>query len=457
MSFGQSRFWFLRRYIEDQTTFNVAFSARLKGALHVAKFDSAIQTLGQRHQALRTAFVPQPDQQLPVQAVLKNSPLRLERKQIREASDASQTVQAMLHHVFDIEHGESMRVVLLTLTPTDHFLVMGYHHINMDGASLEVFLADLTALYEGKRLVPEPHQYPDFAVQQQLDFGRGKMDSDIAYWKAQLAELPAALPLLPYASVQTRTPLHRYEHNRVDRRLDAAFAARIQTVCREQKASPFHFYLAVLQATLFRLLDAQDLCIGMADANRFEGNLASSVGMYLNLLPLRFRLSGDQAFTDVLKATRHTAYAAMAHAGAPFDLVLDNLRVPRSTMHSPVFQAFINYRAGLAEERTMGALKVEGVSEGSEFGRTAYDINLNVLENPGGDPRLMFVVQKQLYSEEEAGVLADTFMHLLDYFTARPASTLKTPPAFSPRTVQRAIEFGRGMDFFFALLFVRTQ
>ncbi len=457
MSFGQSRFWFLQHYVEDRATFNIAFSGRLKGLLQVAKLEEAILALGQRHQALRTAFVvPQnlgtggggsgsnSGQQLPVQCILKRSLLRLEQREIADASEGPRAARELLNHVFDIERGESMRVILLRLNSTDHFLAMGCHHINMDGESLEVFLADLSALYSGQPLGPPPHQYPDFAVQQRLAWEQGEMDGDIAYWKTQLSGLPAAVPLLPHALVKTRTALRRYDHNRVDRRVDAGLAARFRAMCRAQKASQFHAYLAVLQATLFRLLDVEDVCIGMADANRFEGNIATSMGMYLNLLPLRFRLAGSQKYQDVLRGTRRTVYEAMAHSRVPFDLVLDKLQISRSTLHSPLFQTFISYRAGVSEKRTMGTLEVEGASEEYHFGRTAYDINLNILENPGSDPRLMFYVQKELYSEQEADVFADTFMHLLDSFAQQPASTLDKPSAFTPKSVERAIQLGRG-------------
>ncbi|KAK3305955.1 polyketide synthetase [Chaetomium strumarium] len=383
MSVAQSRFWFLRSYIEDQTTFNITFSVRLKGPLQIDKFESAIHTIGQRHQALRTAFVAQPGQQLPVQAILKKSLLRLEKRDIQDPREASAAFQAMKNHVFAIERGESMRLVLLSLSPLDHFLVVGYHHINMDGASLEVFMADLTNLYTGRRLAPNPFQYPDFAAQQELEIRQGKMDSDLAWWQTQLAGM-----------------------------------------------------------ALFRLLDAPDLCIGMADANRFEGDLASSMGLYLNLLPLRFRLSGNRTFQDALKDTRRTAYSAMAHSQVPFDLVLNNLKIPRSTLHSPLFQAFISYRAGVAEARTMGA--VEGEGEEYHFGRTAYDLSLDIMENPGSDPRLMFVVQKQLYSEQDADILADAYMNLLDFFARNPAAALETAPMFAPKTIESAIRLGQG-------------
>ncbi|KAL2158315.1 hypothetical protein VTH06DRAFT_4636 [Thermothelomyces fergusii] len=444
MSLGQSRFWFLRSYIEDQTTFNIAFSVRLRGPLRVDRLESAIRTLGHRHEALRTAFISRPGQLLPDQAVLKRSLLRLEKRPIGDPAEALEAFEAMKGHVFAIERGESMRLQLLSLGPSDHFLVVGYHHINMDGASLEVFLADLTNLYTGRPPAPaRPFQYPDFAEQQRLDVRQGKMDADVAWWRDQLAGVPAAIPLLPYAAVRERSVIRRYDHNRVDRLVDAGLAARIRDACRREKASPFHFYLAVFQAVLFRQLGVDDLCIGMADANRFEGDLGSSVGMYLNLLPLRFRPAADRTFRDALRDARRTAYGAMAHSRAPFDLVLDGLKIGRSTLHAPVFQSFINYRAGVAERRSLGPVRGEGAQY--HFGRSAYDLSLDIMENPdGGAPRLMFLVQKELYSDREAAVLADAYLHLLDLFARRPDTTLGSAPAYAPETVEAAIRLGRG-------------
>ncbi|KAK4164415.1 hypothetical protein QBC43DRAFT_353361 [Cladorrhinum sp. PSN259] len=442
MSLGQSRFWFLRQYIEDQTTFNVTFSVRLRGHLDVPKFKRAIEALGDRHEALRTAFPQEPSDSAPLQAILKKSLLQVEESQIRNESEASAAFEAMKNHVFDIQRGESMRVQLLRLNPVESVLVVAYHHINMDGASLEVFMDDLGKLYSGRSLTPNPYQYSSFSVQQHRDVQAGAMNSELAYWKTQLADAPAALPLLPFSGKSTRTPIHRYDYNRVDRRLDDSITRRIREVCRRNKISLFHFYLGVFEVTLSRLLDTTDLCIGMADANRFEGELSTSMGMYLNLLPLRFRLSGNQSFQDVLKETRCTAYGAMAHSRVPFDLILENLKVPRSTLHSPLFQAFINYRGGVAEKRSFGGLDGEG--EEYHFGRAAYDITLDIMDNPSSNPLVMFVVQKQLYSTEDADLVASEYIRLLDYFSRNLSSTIETVPAFNERSVEEAIKLGTG-------------
>jgi hybrid polyketide synthase/nonribosomal peptide synthetase ACE1 len=58
-----------------------------------------------------------------------------------------------------------MKIVILSLSNTLHHMIIGYHHINMDGMSLEVLLADLQALYNDTCTpLPAVTQYPDFSI-----------------------------------------------------------------------------------------------------------------------------------------------------------------------------------------------------------------------------------------------------------------------------------------------------
>ncbi|KAK7714551.1 NRPS, partial [Diaporthe eres] len=429
LSFGQSRFWFLRRYVEDPTTFNITFSVKLKGPLRTTALAAAVEKLGARHEALRTAFIE--DQGRIMQAVLGTSRLSLEKKSVVDIEEVDNIFQSVKSYVYNIEEGDSMRILLLSSPdPEVHHLIIGYHHINMDGASLEVFLADLERAYMGRPFIPKsPLQYPDYAEKQRRDVESGSLKDSIAYWHQELlSPIPApVLPLLPSSTSKSRQPLHNYDHVRVDRRIDPRLAKKVQQACSQQKANAFHFYMAVFQLTLYRLLGTSDICLGMADGNRFEGNLSTSMGMYLNLLPVRFSLDPEGgSFSGVLKQTRRKVYGALANSALPFDVLLDELKIPRSTTHSPLFQAFINYRSGVAEKRTLGA--VEGQGEEYQFGRTGYDISIDIMDDPNGTPLLMFNGQKGLYSLQDTEVFADGFVQILEYFSNSPTASLASAP-----------------------------
>jgi hybrid polyketide synthase/nonribosomal peptide synthetase ACE1 len=388
MSLGQSRFWFLKNFVEDQTTFNITVSIALHGSLGVNKLSAALKAVGKRHDALKTAFVQEGGETL--QGIMEESHLRLKTKMIQLESEVDTEFGCLRDHIYNIENGETIREVHLSMSSSASFLLIGYHHIIMDGVSLEVFLAALEKAYIGASLGPTPVQYPDWSIEQRRTIESGNMKSDFDYWEAELSAMSTTLPLLPSSTARIRNPLQHYNHNIVSRHVDTELDARVSQVCRKLKASVLHFYIAVFEATLFQLLNTTDVCIGMADANRLEGQLATSVGMYLNLLPLRFKLGPEHRFQDMLKETRRKVYGAMAHSRVSIDALVNHMKVPRLTTHAPLFQAFINYRPGVSEERKFGSVQARGLQ--ATTSRTAYDVSLDIFDNPGRNTRIEVAV-----------------------------------------------------------------
>ena len=441
MSPGQSRFWFLHHLLEDKTTSNIAFSIELSGYIRERDLEDAVIAMGARHEALRTRFFMDENQK-PMQGVLPESQLQLMKKPIIDDSEVSSVFEEMKNHVFDIGRGEMMRVLLLSLSRDRNFLVIGYHHINMDGISLEIFLSDLQKAYNHKELPEKGLQYPEYSSKQRQEIESGMMKQEIQYWKKDLADPPPTLPIMPFSSTRKRSPVEKYDHNREDYRIGDTLQMQIKRMCQKQKTTPFHFYFAVFEVLLFKLLGTDDLCIGMADAGRIDEATSKSMGIYLNLLPLRFRLRSNQSFADVLKETRRKAYSAIANSRVPFDVILEELKVERSTFYSPLFQAFINYRQGVSEKRSFGSFQGEGGEYA--FGRTPYDISLDIMDNPGSSTLLMFMVQKQLYSNSDAKRLVQIYINLVKHFTEAPASRLDQASLFAKKEIDSVIKLGQG-------------
>lgn len=357
ISLGQSRFWFLRHLLEDQRTFNVAFYYHITGDLRVDDLERAVRIVTTRHEALRTCFIEDhTDVSQAYQKVLPSSPVRLERKTINSVDDVAAEYEKLKMHDFDLESGELLRLVLLTLSPSSHYLLVNHHHIIIDGVSFQVLLSDLEKAYNGQSLGAPPRQYPEIAAAQRQAFAKGEMKEELKYWQKVFpnGEQPPVLPLLPMARTSSRIAMKTFDTQQVAYRLDPTLAARIKTVSRAQLSTPFHFYLGAFKAMLFCFTNTQDLTIGIADAARNDNDVMGSIGLFLNLLTLRFRRKPDQTFSDAVVEARDTTYAALGSSRLPFDVLLTELNVARSSTHSPFFQAFLDYRQGAQESHPWG-------------------------------------------------------------------------------------------------------
>ncbi|KAL8654407.1 MAG: hypothetical protein Q9226_003450 [Calogaya cf. arnoldii] len=444
ISFGQSRFWFLRLLLDDQTTPNVAFYYHVAGNLRIPDMERAIRVVTTRHEALRTCFVGDEAQaDKAYQKVMSSSPLRLEHKKIQSVEDVKIEYNELQKHVFDIESGEMVRLVLLSLSPTSHYLLFNYHHIVMDGVSFQVFLTDLEKAYNGESLGKPPRQFPDFSTIQRKAFEDGEMDDELKYWKGVFPtgeELPI-LPLLPMSKVSSRVAMKENHVHQVPYRLEPALAARVKSASKVNRSTPFHFYLAAFKAMLFCFTDAKDLTIGIADANRNHGDVQNSIGFFLNLLTLRFKRQPDQRFADAVVEARNTTYAALGNSRLPFDVLLNELNVARSSTHSPFFQAFFDYRQGAQEKHAFGNTQFE--FQEIHPGRTSYDITLDVTDN-ATDALIMFRGQKGLYDLTATQLLMNTYISFVDILSRDASLQLKDTPLFGEKQLTTAVEVGRG-------------
>lgn len=446
ISLSQSRFWFLQQLLANQKTHNVAYYYNVEGHLNIPDLERAVRVVASRHESLRTCFIADEDDPAQgYQKVLPSSPIRLECKTIASESEVTTELSKLRSEYLDLESGYLLRLVLLTLNPTTHYLLMYHHHIIMDGVSLEVFLYDLEKAYNGQSLGAAPRQYPEYSATQRQAWADGDMAKEMAYWRSVFpaGEQPPVLPLLPMSKTSSRVAMSEFDTHQVGHLLDPVLAAKIRAVSKTQGSTPFHFYLAAFKAMLFRFApETDDLTIGLADAARNDDTVMGSIGFFLNLLALRFRRNQDQTFKEAMVEARKTAHAALDSSRLPFDVLLSELGVGRDSTHAPIFQAFLDYRQGMQPKRTFGNCEFEMQDE-VHTGKTAYDVSADVTDSEHGT--MIFIrVQKSIYDMTAGQLLMDTYVHFLDTLAHDPLLPLKDIPLFSETQLASAAHIGRG-------------
>jgi hybrid polyketide synthase/nonribosomal peptide synthetase ACE1 len=168
----------------------------------------------------------------------------------------------------------------------------------------------------------------------------------------------------------------------------------------------------------------------------------TAVGLYLNLLPVRLAHQADQSFVKVAKDVQSRVRKALAHSRVPFDVLLEQLNPERSMTHSPIFQAFIDYKPP-SEDRSR-LLQCEVSDQEYEVGQTAYDITLSITDQPDNTAEIIFQLQESLYSAQDARVVLDMYMWLLEHFLSEPETTVGSAPLLSPGAVEEVSRVGQG-------------
>ncbi|KAI0191981.1 hybrid PKS-NRPS [Xylaria flabelliformis] len=442
MSYAQSRLWFLTTYAEDSTYYNVVLSYDIRGPLNISRFKNAFKAIISRHRMFRTCFFGHPETGKGMQGILDSSPVTLEQRRVTSDAQIREDIDRVQRHVFDLESGSLFLATLLHRTHSLSTFVIGYSHIIMDGSSLFTFLKDLNEAYQGQYLAPTAHEYVDFTSTQRLLVDHGGLEKEINFWKAELSPIPDALPLLDVSHSRSRSDRTAYGTHTVRATVPFHHTLMLKKLSQKLSVTPFHFHLAAIQWLLFKFLPkTDDICIGIADANRLDQRYIETIGIFLNLLPLRFRRQFQETFEDAVINTSQKALAALDHSRLPFEVILEELDVERSLASMPLFQVFVNYRMGAFQQNPLGECELwhRSISE-AVF---AYDLFITVTEPTKDSCVVEFTVRDDIYTEGACGLLVKTFVHLLGQLCEDPCQRLDQYSLFSAADARLGIEVGQ--------------
>jgi amino acid adenylation domain-containing protein len=347
LSFAQQRLWFLDQLEPGSSFYNISRAVHLRGSLNVDALSEALNEIVSRHESLRTLFDTDGD---PFQSIVAPQTVSLRLTDLRAVSEGQRQAEAEkvageeIRKPFDLSCDPLLRANLIRIDADHHVLVLTLHHIAADGWSLAVLFRELTMLYEAfvnekpSPLHPLPIQYADFAVWQRQWLRGDVRDKLVAYWKTQLAGAQLVLEL-PADRSRPVVQSFRGAYQRLTMPED--LRNNLKQLSRNEGVSLFMTCLAAFQLLLSRYTGQEDFIVGTDVANRNRLETEGLIGFFTNLLPLRTRISGNPAFTELLRRVRETTLDAYAHEDLPFDKLVEELSPPRDSGRNPLVQVLL--------------------------------------------------------------------------------------------------------------------
>ncbi|KNG88685.1 hypothetical protein ANOM_003106 [Aspergillus nomiae NRRL 13137] len=444
LSFSQARFWFLDNLLEDKTMHNIAMLFSLDQVPRVDDLKVAVNRVGMRHEALRTCFLPGINgTNDPCQAVMSTSRWQLEVNYVHNADAIRDVYERICDHVYDLAHGDVAQICLVMAPHDIQVLIIGYHHICLDAASVFILFEELEMVYQHRPLPALSLQYPALAAAQHASFENGAFTQELEYWRTEFADLPGPMPLLPMCRVRSRTVLKKYAMTTVRHSLPPSVTAQVQAICRRNRTTPFNFYMAVLWVLLARLTDTDGVCIGFVDTGRADASSLRTVGFQLNILPIRLSVdNASQPFRHILELMDGKTRLARANSRLPYDAMLADLGVTRSTAYNPLFQVLVDWQPQSGATHMFDDIKI--VRKEWTHGRVPYDIMLQFVGSEDGSTTIDFHLQEALFSRRGADLLAQSYGGLVQSFVNSDEVNVMQPPLYQSLDIQSSVSLGRG-------------
>ncbi|HEY6376501.1 MAG TPA: amino acid adenylation domain-containing protein [Edaphobacter sp.] len=443
-SFGQQRLWFLDQVVPGTAAYNLARAFRLTGSLHVTALARALQTIVSRHESLRTIFIPRDAEVrqvvlstlefgLPVLDITDLPAAQREQAALRLASEEAR-------EPFELSRGPLLRAKLYRLGSADHILVLVFHHIIVDGWSMNLLFHEMGKLYADfvanrSPQLPEFNlQYSDYSRWQRASATNDVFAGDLDYWKDKLRGAETVLQL---PTDHPRPAVSSGRGKSIHFELSPEANKRLKALAQSENATLFMALLSVFQVLLGRYTLQDNILIGSPTAGRNDVELENLIGFFVNTLVLRADLDADSSFRQVLRQARSNTLEALAHQNTPFEKLVEALEPDRNLNRNPLFQAmFVLHNASHMKAELPGLIMQEIEFES---GIAKFDLTLEVIDF--GNLHCTLEYNSDLYEEDTIQRMAGHFAKLVETAVDTPDKKLSQFSLVTAAEVQQFAEW----------------
>ncbi|PWJ06312.1 non-ribosomal peptide synthetase [Streptomyces sp. NWU49] len=408
-SFAQRRLWFLDQLAGSSTGSMLPLVLRLRGPLDAARLERSLSGIAARHEVLRTRFRAVDGEPVPV----VDPPTGVELERI-EANGPEELFARRLGRPVDLSAQHPVRAVLARVAPEEHLLLVEVHHIAVDGWSWGVLLDELAAGYRGETVAPPALRHTDHARAQSERLRGERLERLLGHWRERLHGLT---PLdLPTDRPRPRVWDGSGDVVRFD--LPADLVAAVDALARARRVTRYTLLLTAYQALLGHWAGRTDVAVCSTLADRSRPGTDRLIGPLVNTAVLRADLSGGPGFTTLLDRARGRVPVDLAHAEAPFDLVVGALGGTRDLSRHPLAQASFTLLNAPIRPVRMPGLEVTLVEP--PLAETPLDVFLDLTLRTDGSIAAVLQYATALFDAATMRAFARSYTALLGAVLAGP-------------------------------------
>lgn len=409
---------------------HIEINAESEQALDAGKIEEAFNKVVAHQEILRTNFqevsaANDVDSRHVMQQISPERHIPLQQHDLSEESNFQQAVgqfsKDFTRRAFNLEKDSLVRIALLTETPSRGQLLIGFHHIVLDGWSMTLLLQELTAALNGTELITAPLQ-----------------QADLALWENSQSFKEACEELLPYAA--QRIPSDGTPTNVTTPTWPSANEAADTEECFVEEYIPQHIIDKIaklgeqngstpfaIMCTVFGFLTATYNCsktaqFGTYTAVRALPGLENILGSMTCPAPLVMQFDLDNSVVETARDTMKQLSESIDVSLIPFDELVREIAPVRQGDELPLFGTAFTFDNTPAQAVTASGMEFRPL--GTRQYSTSIDLEAAVSVDSVGT-RVMMVFNNQKLAYHPVRDFMQRFIHLLAQVAENPTVPLR--------------------------------
>jgi amino acid adenylation domain-containing protein/thioester reductase-like protein/non-ribosomal peptide synthase protein (TIGR01720 family) len=401
----------------------------LSGNVNVRVFEQAWQQVIARHSVLRTTFVEQLD--YPLQVVYRQVDVKLQVYDWSSLSaqavqqELESLLQSQIQKCFNLSVARLMNFTLIKLSAGRYKFVWNFHHVLLDGWSVQLIIQDLLSFYEAilngeNRILPPALSYRNYISWLEAQ----DLIQSQAFWRQKLQGFTAPTPLTIDKPSSNRKQLDSsYREEKIQ--LTAQQTEALQTFARQHQLTMNNLVQGTWALLLSRYSQETDIVFGATVSGRPPSlmGVESMVGIFINTLPVRVQTWPETEVLALLKDLQTQQVESEQYSYSSLVDIQGMSDVPRGMSLFDSLVVFENYpvqEAALENNYGFSIDNLRGVEQ------TNYPLTIIVIPDKQLLVRIIYDISR--FDETAIARLLGHFQTLLSGIVANPKAQISQLP-----------------------------
>lgn len=417
VSSAQLRMYVMCQMDESSVAYNLPEFFHLTGVVSPDGIKVALQRMIERHEILRTVF-QFVDGKL-MQRILPSA--QADFVYIEDMYTSETELMKAFVRPFDLAKAPLLRVKLIK-RESGYLLMMDTHHIVSDGISAEIFRKEFAALYNGKELSVQTHQYKDYS-----EWMRSRdLSAQKEYWLQQFCDEP---PVLDLALDFARPQVQSYRGEGVLQVVEMELGSKIRELSRQSGATEYMIFLSAAMVLLSKYGRQEDIVIGSAFGGRTHRDTEGMLGMFVNTLALRGYPVSRKTYKTFLSEIRDLCLKAHENQEYSFNDLIDAIGYQRDAARNPLFDVMLVMQNNEQMPFCLDGVEAQWVQMAAAVSK--FDLTFNIEERNG-----QFVVNLEyctdLFKKDSAERILQHYLAVLTQLTENCEQLLSDIKVLTP-------------------------
>lgn len=425
LSVSQQELWVLNELDPTGITYNIVARIRITGVNDGNRIAGAVKIAFGRYDIFAMAMVH--SEQGVVMMPVPEAEITVHITDLRSLSPAGRNERI---ESFERNAGKSpfiltapplFRLDLMLCEEGVSLLYLTVHHLIFDGWSLGILMHDIlhllsedTAIHPTSPMIPG---YQDYARWSRQMMDQGWWNSQLAYWKEKLMDIPPPMMFHRLKKTQGITGAG----SRYPWEIPEELYGEVQNFAKHNGLTRFSVLLSAFGLLLRQLIRRDRIMIGTAYANRTIPKYQKIPGYFTNMVALIISPDPGISVMEYLSATGTTASEAFSNAGFPFGALVKELRIINESNQPSFFEAMFIMQNWVEGSYAAGKILMDQQEIGNHTAKT--DLLFNVTET-GKSCDCWFEYPQELFSGKEMGKMVLVFLKLLETIIRDPEKSL---------------------------------